>query len=131
MKKFYRSRISGHRRLNYQSTMDKTLFGIPRSRCTHYGNLPDNKSRILLADNGKSSSSRRTKHLDVCYFFVTDKIKKGEVKVAFCPTHNMRAEFFTKPLQGSMFVPMRENSLNLPICESTEVHRSVLDNEKT
>jgi len=31
----------------------------------------------------------------------TDKIKKGEVKVAFCPTHKMLADFFTKPLQGS------------------------------
>ena len=28
----------------------------------------DNKSTILLAENGKGSSSRRTKHLDVRYF---------------------------------------------------------------
>ena len=36
----------------------------------------DNKSTILLAENGKTSSRRRNKHLDVRYFFVTDKIKK-------------------------------------------------------
>jgi len=39
----------------------------------------DNKSTILLAENGRSSSSKQTHHLNVRYFFVTDKIKKGEV----------------------------------------------------
>jgi len=70
----------------------------------------DNKSTILLAQNGKSSSSRCTQHLDIRYFFITDKIKKGDVKVAFCPTHDMLGDFFTKPLQGSPFIRMRENS---------------------
>lgn len=36
-------------------------------------------------------------------FFVTDKIKQGEVKVAFCPTTAMLASFLTKPLQGAVF----------------------------
>ena len=43
----------------------------------------DNKSTILLAENGKRSSSRNTQHLDIRYFLITDKIKKGEVKMAF------------------------------------------------
>jgi len=60
----------------------------------------DNKSTILLAENAKSSSSKRTQHLDVRYYFVTDQIKKGYVKVVFCPTQDMVADFFTKPLQG-------------------------------
>ena len=56
----------------------------------------DNKSMILLSENGTTSSSRHTKHLDVQYFFVTDKIKNGEVKVAYCPKGNMLVYFFTK-----------------------------------
>jgi len=40
--------------------------------------------------NGKGSSSRCTKHLDVRYFFVTDKIKKGDIKISYCPTHDDR-----------------------------------------
>jgi len=63
----------------------------------------DNKSTILLAENGKQSSSRQTRHLNVRYFFITYKIKKGEVKVAFCPTHDMLMDFFTKPLLGVLF----------------------------
>ena len=41
--------------------------------------------------------------VNVRLFFVTDKIKKVEVKVAFCPTTAMLASFFTKPLQGAIF----------------------------
>ena len=37
----------------------------------------DNKSTILLAENGKTSSSKWTRHLNMGYFFMTAKIKKG------------------------------------------------------
>jgi len=90
----------------------------------------DNKSTILLAENGKASSGKQTKHLDVRYFFVTDKIKKGEVKIAYCPTQDMLGDFFTKPLQWTHSARMRPKILNLPSSSSTAVHRSVLKNEK-
>ena len=41
----------------------------------------DKTSTILLSENGKASCSKCTNHLDVHYFFITDSIKKGEVKV--------------------------------------------------
>jgi len=90
----------------------------------------DNKSTILLAENGKTSSSKRTRHLDIRYFFVTDKIKKGEVNVAYCPMQDMLGDFFTKPLQGTQFTRMRSKILNLPSNSSTAVHRSVLGKNK-
>jgi len=37
---------------------------------------------------------------------VTDKIKKGGVKIAYYPTQEMVGDFFTKPLQGTQFVWM-------------------------
>ena len=54
-----------------------------------------NKSTILLAENGRSSSSKWKRHLNVWYFFVMDKIKKGELQIAFCPTTSMIGDFFT------------------------------------
>ena len=36
----------------------------------------DNKSAILLEKNGRALSSKRTKHIDVWYFYVADRIKK-------------------------------------------------------
>ncbi len=41
----------------------------------------DNKSTILLAENGKASSGRRTRHINIRYFFVKDRIASGEVTV--------------------------------------------------
>jgi len=97
--------------------------GIPVPVTTIY---QDNKITILLSENGKASSSKHTKHLYV-RFFVTDRIKRGEVKVAYCPTENMLADFFTKPLQGAAFQHMRSHILNMPSTDNvSEVHRSVL-----
>jgi hypothetical protein len=68
----------------------------------------DNKSAMLLERNGKTSSSKRTKHINVRYFFITDRISKGEVRVEWCPTKEMVADFLTKPLQGSAFKKFRD-----------------------
>jgi hypothetical protein len=34
----------------------------------------DNKSSIILEKNGKASSSKRTKHINIRYFFITDRV---------------------------------------------------------
>jgi len=73
----------------------------------------DNQSTILLAQNGRSSSGKRTRHIDICYFFVSDRIKQGEVRVEYCPTADMLGDFFTKPLQGATFQKMHRVVLNL------------------
>ncbi len=39
----------------------------------------DNRSAILLERNGKASSSKRTKHINIRYFFVTDREAKGKI----------------------------------------------------
>jgi hypothetical protein len=73
----------------------------------------DNKSSMLLERNGKASSSRRTKHINVRYFFITDRIAKGEVRVEWCATKQMIADFMTKPLQGSAFRNFRNLIMGL------------------
>jgi hypothetical protein len=74
----------------------------------------DNQSTMLLAKNGRASSGRRTRHIDIRYFFVTDRVKRGELRIEYCPTGDMVADFFTKPLQGSLFRKLRALILNLP-----------------
>ena len=64
----------------------------------------DNKSTILLVENGKASNGRsRTWHINIRYFFVKDRVDSGEVKIEYCPTKEMVADYFTKPLQGASF----------------------------
>ena len=67
----------------------------------------DNMSSILLERNGRSSSTKRTKHMHVRYFYVTEQVQNKTIHITHCPTEEMVADFFTKPLQGSLFTKMR------------------------
>ncbi|GAX11354.1 hypothetical protein FisN_22Lu047 [Fistulifera solaris] len=91
----------------------------------------DNDSAILLEKNGKASSSKRTRHIDIRYFHITDRVAAGEVVVKYCPTEEMLADFFTKPLQGSHFIRFRDVLLNLDR-HIKELHdrRSVLEKQR-
>jgi hypothetical protein len=74
----------------------------------------DNESAILLENNGRASSSKRTRHIDIRYYFVTDNIQRKRLRVIHCPTEHMVADFFTKPLQGAQFRKLRNEIMNLP-----------------
>ena len=37
-----------------------------------------------------------------------DRVDKKEVKIEYCPSLDMLAEFFTKPLQGQLFLKFKE-----------------------
>jgi hypothetical protein len=63
----------------------------------------DNKSTILLENNGKRSSSKRTRAFNIRYFFLTDQVKKGNLKIEYCPTTEMWGDYMSKPLQGRLF----------------------------
>jgi hypothetical protein len=67
----------------------------------------DNKSTMLLERNDKALSGKRTKHINVQYFIITDQISKGEVHVKWCLTKDMVADFLSKPLQGALFKRFR------------------------
>ena len=72
----------------------------------------DNESAMLLERNGRASSSKRTRHIEIRYFFVTDNIHRGRMRVSHCPTDRMVADFFTKPLQGTSFRKFRNLIMN-------------------
>ena len=75
----------------------------------------DNKSAILLESNGKKSSGKRTRALNIRYFFLTDQVEKGNVTIEYCPTDDMVGDFHTKPLQGEKFRKFRNENLG---CEA-------------
>ena len=41
-----------------------------------------------------------------------DRIERGDVSLRFCPTEEMIADYFTKPLQGQKFIEFRKVILN-------------------
>jgi hypothetical protein len=73
----------------------------------------DNQSAILMEKNGKASSSKRTKHINIRFYFVTDRITKGDLLVEWCPTGDMIADFMTKPNQGSLFTKFRDQIMGV------------------
>ena len=74
----------------------------------------DNTSAISLAEKGHSTSER-TRHVNVRYFFIKDRMEKGEIKINYLPTSEMIADILTKPLQGELFRKLRDKLLNCAI----------------
>ena len=73
----------------------------------------DNQSAMLLEKNGRRSSGKQTRHIEIRYYFVTDNIKRNNMSVEYCPTDEMTGDFFTKPVQGSLFRRHRSTVMNL------------------
>ena len=73
----------------------------------------DNKSTILLEKNGKRSSRKRTRALNVRYFMIMDQVEQGNVKIEYCPTDEMVGDYMTKPLKGMKFEKFRKIIMGL------------------
>ena len=70
----------------------------------------DNKGVLEVCKRGQNGNSR-TKHIALRYNFVRDFIDRGEIILKYCPTKNMVADILTKPLQGKLFVDLRDKLL--------------------
>ena len=63
----------------------------------------DNTSAMKLEKGGRRSCGKWTRNIKIRYFYVTERIKDGTVVVNYCPTASMVSDYFSKPLQGSLF----------------------------
>jgi hypothetical protein len=72
----------------------------------------DNQSTIVLANKGRSTTNR-TRHIAIRYFFVKDRIESKDIKVVYTSTDKMVADFFSKPLQGHAFENHRAAIMNI------------------
>jgi hypothetical protein len=82
----------------------------------------DNKSSILLATNGRTSAGKRSRHLNIRLFFVTDQHEKGNLSIKFCPTDLMTGDYMTKPVHGQKFKNFRGEIMNLPVALPFAAH---------
>jgi hypothetical protein len=123
--------FSSKQRINARSSTEGELIGVydalpsvmparyflEAMGCKVHENVlyQDNKSSITLEKNGKASSSKRTKHINVRYFFFKDLVDRGKVTIAHCPTKEMWADVLTKPKQGHGFFLMQAKLMGCPI----------------
>ena len=72
----------------------------------------DNMSWIALLQKGESTAAA-TKYIDVKKFWIGDYIERDEVVVKYVPTLEMTSDYFTKPLQGSLFDELRNKIMGV------------------
>ena len=68
----------------------------------------DNESSMRIELNGWRSTGSKSKHVDIRFYFIADRIKSEKIEVHHCKTEHMVADFFTKPLQGALFKRLRD-----------------------
>ena len=71
-----------------------------------------NKSKIILEKNGKKPISKSKNHIN-SRLFVTNFIKQGELEVKYCPTEDIIMDYFTKTIQGELFIKFWNSIMNL------------------
>ena len=71
----------------------------------------DNTSCIKLVQTGKSFNPM-SRHINIRYFFVKDRIDCGEIKLKYVKTEEMVSDILTKPLQGERFRYLRSKLMN-------------------
>jgi hypothetical protein len=72
----------------------------------------DNQGTIAAIKNGAPSSDR-SRHINIRFFWVSDRVKERDVQVQYVPTEFLLADLLTKPLQGSRFIQLRDRLLGI------------------
>lgn len=78
--------------------------GYPCGPVTLY---QDNMSCMALVERGRSGAER-TRHIDIRYYWLKERVTNGEAVVKHMGTADMYANMLTKPLQGQQFLSERE-----------------------
>jgi hypothetical protein len=71
----------------------------------------DNQSTIQIAAGGPGQKGR-TKHMDIRYFYVSERLQNKDIVLQYQPTADMVADILTKPLGGAHFSRLRAVLLN-------------------
>ena len=98
--------------------------GFKLSKATLY---QDNMSEMLLEKNDRASSLSRTKHIEIRYLFIQDRVEKVDIGLEYCHTDKMVADFMTKPLQGKKFFEFRDCIMGMPNGDNIGKMRKVRD----
>ena len=71
----------------------------------------DNQACLKLMAKGRSTSDQ-TKHINIRHFFAAERMKEGEIELVYVPTEELQADIMTKPLQGALFIKLRDRLQN-------------------
>ena len=55
-----------------------------------------NQSSMKLEQNGKTSSTKNSRHMEIRYYFITDNIRRNKLSIKYCPTGSILDDYYTK-----------------------------------
>ena len=68
--------------------------------------------------------------MDIQYFYVGDHIQNKTLSLQHCPTEEMLADYFNKPLQASLFIHLQNHIMGAEFENvNPQTHRSVLGDD--
>ncbi|CAK1579746.1 unnamed protein product [Parnassius mnemosyne] len=70
----------------------------------------DNQSAIKLINN--PIYHKRTKHIDVKYYFIREKVELGMIKINYVPSKDQLADILTKALPTQTFIYIRDQIIS-------------------
>ena len=73
----------------------------------------DNVSTELLENNGNSSSSKQTRHMNIHHFFLNEFLDRKEFKTIHCPVKHMVHNYYNKPLHGPLSIKLYSQIVNI------------------
>ena len=68
--------------------------------------------------------------MNICYFFITDQVEKGNVDIEHFLTDGMLADFITKPLQGSKLQEFKIYILGMEVLLVSICKKKVCNTQK-
>ena len=77
----------------------------------------DNQAAISIAESPQYHS--KTKHIDIKYHYVREKVFDNTIKLIYCPTNNMLADMMTKGLSRDKYTDLRKMTgiTEMSVCE--------------
>lgn len=72
----------------------------------------ESNGKAKASSGARASSGKRTRHFNIKYFYITDLIERNELRIAYCPTDQMIADYMSKPLTGPKFEYFRNLIMN-------------------
>ena len=75
----------------------------------------DNQSTLAMIVTGRATGPT-SRHINIRYFWLNDRIAQGDISMRYMPTEEMPADLLTKHKDGKSFYKHRQALLNLPLC---------------
>ena len=84
-------------------------LGFPQENPTLL--LEDNQACILIAES--EQLTQRTKHIDVRYHYIRERVGRREIVMRYIPTALMLADYFTKCLERARFLALTDRVMGV------------------